>query len=256
MMSGFEVAEARLGQGAGSDQPNLAVEQTAGSHALARGCSPWRSPHRRRVSPVAAIGIGAAAGGRRDPVIDRRIVIRSLALGTVVLPRVSHAQAGRKVYRIGILGLGQTSQLVGPQPKAPDINALLRGLRELGYVYGEQFVTEPRGAEGRPERYPILAAELVRLNVDVIVAAGPALPALKQATSTIPVVMSGAGDPVAVGLVQSLRHPGGNFTGLSLQSVEVTGKRLEILKEFVPGPEQVAVLRASVSLRLLDRNSG
>src|SRR6202035_1896013 len=111
---------------------------------------------------------------------------------------------------IGMLGLSETSDMVGPQPRAPAHNALLRGLRELGYVYGEQFVTEPRGAAGKPERFPGLAAELVRLQVDVIVAAGPTLPALKQATSTIPVVMGGAGDPVGAGYVQSLGHPGGN----------------------------------------------
>jgi len=180
--------------------------------------------------------------------MDRRAFIGSLALVTLVAPRVTHAQATRKVYRIGILGLGRASSGTGPQPQAPEISAFLRGLRELGYVYGEQFVTERRGAEGRPERYPILAAELVRLQVDVIVAAGPTLPALKQATSTIPVVMAAAGDPVGLGLVQSLRHPGGNFTGLSLQSVELTGKRLELLKELVPGAAPVAVLWDRASL--------
>jgi putative ABC transport system substrate-binding protein len=121
-------------------------------------------------------------------------------------------------------------------------------LRELGYVYGEHFVTEPRGGEGKPERFPNLAAELVRLQVDVIVAGGPTLPALKQATSTIPVVMAGAGDPVALGFVQSLGRPGGNFTGLSLQSIETTGKRLELLKELVPGAAPVAVLWHRASL--------
>ena len=109
-------------------------------------------------------------------------------------------------------------------------------------------MTEPRGGEGRPDRYPGLAAELVRLQVDVIVAAGPTLAALKQATSTIPVVMGGAEDPVGQGFVRSLGHPGGNFTGLSLQSVELTGKQLELLKELVPGAAPVAVLwdRASI----------
>jgi putative ABC transport system substrate-binding protein len=115
-------------------------------------------------------------------------------------------------------------------------------LRELGYVYGEQFVTEPRGGEGKPERLPDLAAELVRLQVDVIVAAGPTLRALKQATSTIPVVMAAADDPVGLALVQSLAHPGRNFTGLSNQSVETTGKRLELLKELVPAAVVVAGL--------------
>jgi putative ABC transport system substrate-binding protein len=122
------------------------------------------------------------------------------------------------------------------------VNALLHGLRGLGYVYGEHFVTEPRGGEGKPERFPNLAAELVRLQVDVIVAAGPMLPALKQATSAIPVVTTGAGDPVGQGFVQSLGRPGGNVTGLSIQFTETTGKRLELLKELVPGAAPVAVL--------------
>jgi putative ABC transport system substrate-binding protein len=86
-------------------------------------------------------------------------------------------------------------------------------------VYGQHFVTEPRGAEGKPELYPGLAAELVRLQVDVIVSSGPTLAALKQATSTTPIVMAAAIDPMGEGLVQSLGHPGGNFTGLSSQSV-------------------------------------
>ena len=180
--------------------------------------------------------------------MDRRAFFSSLALASILVPYISHAEAARKIYRIGILGLGQTSRIAGPQPQGPDIGAFVRGLRELGYVYGEQFVTEPRGAAGRPERFPILAAELVRLQVDVIVAPGPALPALKQATSTIPVVMSAAGDPVALGLVQSLSHPGGNFTGLSLESVELTAKRLELLKDLVPGGAPVAVLWDSYSL--------
>ena len=175
--------------------------------------------------------------------MDRRAFIGSLALGTLAVPRAARAQPARKVYRIGILGsLMTTSGMVGPQPRYPFTSALLRGLRELGYVYGEHFVTEPRGGEGKPERFPNLAAELVRLQVDVIVAGGPMLPALKQATSTIPIVMTGAADPVREGFVQSLGRPGRNFTGLSFQSVETTGKRLELLKELVPTSALVAVL--------------
>jgi putative ABC transport system substrate-binding protein len=115
-------------------------------------------------------------------------------------------------------------------------------LRELGYVYGEHFVTEPRGGEGQLERFPDLVAELARLRVDVIVASGPVLPALKQATSTIPVVMTGSADPVGQGFAESLGRPGRNFTGLSLQLRETTAKRLELLKELVPGPAPAAVL--------------
>src|SRR5437867_4800575 len=153
--------------------------------------------------------------------MDRRaFVAGTLAVGTLAMLRTALAQPARKVSRIGILGSGMSSEMVGPRPRSPSVDAFLRGLRELAYVYGEHFVTEPRGSAGRPERLPSFAAELVRLQVDVIVAAGFALPALKQATSTIPVVMAAASDPVGSGFVQSLARPGGNVTGLSLQSME------------------------------------
>ena len=182
--------------------------------------------------------------------MNRRRFICRLALGTLSAPRVVAAQPARKVYRIGILSASAvTSDLVGPQPRSAYTGALLRGLSELGYVYGEHFVTEPRGGGGTPGRFSDLAAELVRLRVDVIVAGGPALAALKQATSAIPIVMVGTGDPVGAGFVQSLAHPGGNITGLSLQSTELMGKRLELLKELVPGPAPVAVLWHRASLR-------
>jgi putative tryptophan/tyrosine transport system substrate-binding protein len=173
-------------------------------------------------------------------VIDRRAFIGSLFLGALAGPGGAPAQPARKVYRIGLLGAGQTSDMVGPQPRSAFISALLHGLRDLGYAYGEHFVTEARGAESKPARLPGLAAELVRLQVDVIVAGQPALSALKQATSTIPIVMGGAGDPVGQGFIQNLARPGSNFTGMSLQTVDTTGKRLEILKELVPGAAPVA----------------
>jgi putative ABC transport system substrate-binding protein len=135
--------------------------------------------------------------------------------------------------------------LTGPESyRVPFTAALLRGLRELGYVYGRDFVTEPRGTEGRIETIAPIVAELVRLQVDVIVAGGSSLDALKQATSTIPVVIPGTSDPVAEGYVRSLSRPGGNFTGFSFQMAETTGKRLELLKEIVPGAAPVAVLWA------------
>jgi putative tryptophan/tyrosine transport system substrate-binding protein len=169
-----------------------------------------------------------------------RLAVGGATVGLLAAPHVILAQPARNVARIGMLGLAPSAEMIGPQPKSPSAEALLRGLRELGYVYGEHFVTEPRGAEARPERFPALMADLIRLRV--IVAAGPALPALKQATSTIPVVMAADSDPVARELVQSLGRPGGNFTGLSFQSVETTGKRLELLKELVPGAALVAVI--------------
>ncbi len=116
--------------------------------------------------------------------MDRRAFIGSLALGIVPMPRVATAQSARKVYRIGILSIGATSILGGPQPQSPSAIAFLRGMGELGYVYGQHFVTEARGTEGKPERSPVLAAELVRLRMDAVVASGPTLPALKQATTT------------------------------------------------------------------------
>ena len=141
-----------------------------------------------------------------------------------------------------MLGLAATADLVGPQPRSASTTALLAGMRELGYVYGDHFVTEPRGAHAQPKRFPDLVTELLRAQVDVIVAVGPALPMLKRATTTVPVVMAAAVDPVAQGFAQSLGRPGGNFIGLSLQSLEITGKRLELMKELVPGAATLAVL--------------
>lgn len=170
---------------------------------------------------------------------------RALVVGAVltVVSRAGITQSARGVYRIGTVGVGfSTTAMAGPQPQSPPAQALLRGMRELGYRYGEHFVTEPRSAEGQVERFPALAAELVGLRVDMIVAAGPALASLKLATSTIPIVMAGAEDPVGLGVVKSLSKPETNFTGLSNQAVEATVKKLEMLKEIVPGKAPVAVL--------------
>ena len=179
--------------------------------------------------------------------MDRRAFIGSLGLGVLARPHESDAQSARGVPRIGILSFaGTAAEIIGPNPSRPPIKALLRGLQELGYVYGRDFVTEPRAGEGRPERWPALVAELVRLQVEVIVAPGPNLAALKQATSTIPIVMAAATDPVGDGYVRSLGRPGSNFTGLSLQETETTGKRLELLKELVPSAALVAVVWANL----------
>ena len=171
--------------------------------------------------------------------IDRRTFLAGFA---ALAARTADAQSGRKIYRIGIVGITATADLVGPKPRSGTADALLRGMRELGYVYGEHFVTEARGSESRPERFPGLAAELVALQVDVIVATGGALPALRQATSTIPVVMAAANDPVAAGYVRSLSRPGGNITGMSLQAIELTAKRLELLNELVPAPSPLGIV--------------
>jgi putative tryptophan/tyrosine transport system substrate-binding protein len=153
------------------------------------------------------------------------------------------AQQTSKVYRIGVLGLGQvTSEMTGPQPKSRWVKALLDGLRERGYVYGIQFVTEPRGAEGKPDRFPSLIDELLRSRVDVIVSVAAALSALKSATSTVPIVMIGGWDLVGGGFAQSLSRPGGNITGLGDQGNDLMGKRLELLKEVTPTTAPVGVV--------------
>src|SRR6266567_3152436 len=182
--------------------------------------------------------------------MDRREFTARLALIALGVSGAVSAQPVRKLYRIGILGIGPTSDMAGPQPSWPSTKALLGGMQDLGYTYGEQYVTVPRGAAGNPDRYPALAAELVQLKVDVILAGGgPTVPALKQVTTTIPIVMAASGDPVADGYVQSLAHPGGNITGLSLQSTETTAKRLELIKELIPGPAPVAVFWNMASIQ-------
>jgi len=177
--------------------------------------------------------------------MDRRAFISGITLALLAAPLGAESQAVRKVWRIGIITISSSSLAsVGPEPSTRPIAALLHGLRDLGYVYGRDFVTEPAAAEGRIERIPALAAELARLKVDVIVAPGPALAGLKAARITIPIVMAGAvTDPVQAGLATSLARPGGNFTGLSLLIAELDRKRLELLTEIVPGASRVAVLR-------------
>ncbi len=162
-----------------------------------------------------------------------------LAIGILVAPLAADAQQAGKVPRIGIL-----STL---SPEFPTTHALLdafrQGLRERGYVEGKNIAIEERSAQGRFERLPELAAELVRLKVDLIVAAGtPGARAAKQATSTIPIVAPAMGDPVEDGLVQSLARPGGNITGLTFLGPELVAKRLQLLKEAVPRVSRVAAL--------------
>jgi len=149
----------------------------------------------------------------------------------------AEAQQPKKVPRIGFL-LG-----VSPSAMAPRTEAFRQGLRELGYVEGKNIIIEWRYAEGKLDRLPALAAELVRLNVEVIVTGGPqATRPAKEATATIPIVMGFDNDPVGSGFVASLARPGGNITGLSSLSPEISGKQLELLKEVVPRLSRVAVL--------------
>jgi len=167
-----------------------------------------------------------------------RTLAITLALGILATPIAAEAQVPAKVPRIGFLAS------YSPTNNAHFLEAFRQGLRELGYVDGQNIAIEYRFAEGRPERLPALAAELVRLKVDVIVTGGPPAPeATKQATSTIPIVFAVTGDPVAEGLVASIARPGGNITGLASIASETVGKQLELLKEVVPKVSRVAVLQ-------------
>ena len=160
----------------------------------------------------------------------------------LLLQSSAEAQQPTKIPRIGHLA---TTSL----PLVPArIEAFRQGLRELGYVEGKNIVIEWRYAEGKPDRLPALAAELVRLKVDVIVTGGPAATrAAKEATSTIPIVMAQDSDPVGSGFVASLARPGGNITGLATLAPELSGKQLELLKEIVPKLSRVAVFGNSTN---------
>jgi putative tryptophan/tyrosine transport system substrate-binding protein len=163
----------------------------------------------------------------------------TLAFTLLVAPLAADAQQATTVHRVGRL-LSAGSPAAGPDPS---FEAFRQGLRELGYVEGQNVVIADRYAEGSPERLRDLATELVRLPVDVIVAEGAAaIRAAQQATRTIPIVMAATGDPVGQGFVASLARPGGNITGLSFLSAELPGKRLELLKEAVPQSTRSAVL--------------
>ena len=159
-----------------------------------------------------------------------------LALGLLAAPLVAEAQQpSTKTARIGYVSLRS-----GPEHLD---EAFRQGLRELGYVEGQNISVEYRWADWKPDRIPALAEELVRLKVDVIVAvAGPTVRAVGKAVKTIPVVFLTGGDPVGTGLVASLDRPGGNLTGVSLLTSELNAKRLELLKQAVPGVSRVAVL--------------
>jgi putative tryptophan/tyrosine transport system substrate-binding protein len=167
--------------------------------------------------------------------------ITVLALSAMLLALCSSAQAqqAKKVFRIGYLSTVERTR------DSARAEAIRLALRELGYIEGQNIATEYRYAEGKIDRYPELAAELVRLKVDLLVAAGGSelIRAAKNATKTIPIVMTGIGaDPVAAGLIDSLARPGGNVTGITNVSDELSGKQLELLKEAVPKLAHVAVL--------------
>jgi putative tryptophan/tyrosine transport system substrate-binding protein len=167
----------------------------------------------------------------------RREFIAGLGGAVAAWPLGAGAQQSGKLPTIGVLGT--TTPLVESQPLA----AFVQRLRELGWMEGRTVAIEARWAEGRSERFAEIAAELVRLKVDVIFTYGtPPVLALKQATSVIPIVFASAADPVGTGLVASLARPGGNVTGLSNQQADTAAKRLELLREVIPGLARLAIL--------------
>jgi putative ABC transport system substrate-binding protein len=182
--------------------------------------------------PRHTAGVGAQPGSRASGLTIAVILGAMLA----TLPAV--AQAPSRVFRVGHLGAP------GPTPDGGPPRPLREALRGLGYIEGQNVVYETRFAEGKFERLPDLAAELVRLKVDVIVAqGGAATEAARRATRTVPIVMAPAsGDAVAVGWIATLARPGGNITGLSDESIELSAKRMELLKEAVPEAASIAIL--------------
>ena len=157
--------------------------------------------------------------------------------GAATWPLAAHAQRpGKRVPRVGVL-------LYGTPDTDPNYGSFLRGLRELGYVEGQTIVLEPRSAESKPERLPVLARELVAAKPDLIyVLGGDVAPFVRSATSTIPIVMAVSNDPVQSGLVASLARPGGNVTGVTFVSSDLAAKRLQLLRELAPQLARVAVL--------------
>jgi putative ABC transport system substrate-binding protein len=166
----------------------------------------------------------------------RREFTKLVGSAALVWPLAVGAQQAGKVRRIGILDT-TTREL------NEDIAALFKGLLAFGYIEGQNLIVEYRSADGRNERLPDLVSELLRLNLDLIVVRGtPEIIAIKNANGKIPIVMSAVVDPVGLGLAASLNHPGGNITGMSSMVTELEAKRLEILREIVPGMKRMALL--------------
>ena len=171
----------------------------------------------------------------RGKLMERRQFIRGLCSGLVAWPLAAYAQQIDQPQRIGILGADATVW-------KPWMAAFIARLRELGWIVGENIAIEYRWAEGISRRVSEIAAEFLRQDVDVIVTYGTAVPLLKQATTTIPIVFAVAYDPVRDGLVQSLAHPGGNVTGMSIHQLDLVDKRLELLRQVIPHLYRLAIL--------------
>jgi putative ABC transport system substrate-binding protein len=169
----------------------------------------------------------------------RREFLTLLGGAAVPWPLTARAQqAVGKVWRIGML------ETAPQEASAANVAAFQKGLRELGYVVGQNLAIEYRSSDGHNERLPALVSELIRLNVDLIALRGtPQAQAVRNATSTLPIVMTAVADPVGSGIVASLAHPGGNITGLSSFDTELEAKRIELLKEIVPGLRRLGTIR-------------
>jgi ABC-type uncharacterized transport system substrate-binding protein len=186
--------------------------------------------------------LSAVGNNPRAKPMRGKIFVGLLATVLLTTAPPTQAQQPARFHQIGYLSTDSPSTI------AARIEAFRQGLRELGYVEGKNIVIEWRFAEGKADRLPGLAAELVRLKVDAIVTSGPAATrAAKQATVTIPIVTAQDPDPVGNGLVASLARPGGNITGLSTLAPEIDGKKLELLKDIVPRLSRVAVLASSTT---------
>ena len=186
--------------------------------------------------------------------MSRRRFIGAVAAGLVTMPWVSRAQDAARIWRIGFLEAG------APAANQHFLDAFKRGLREQGYVEGQNVVVVERWADGNVERFPVLLDELVQAKVDIIVVAStPGAVAAKAAVKTIPVIFVGAGDPVGVGIVASLGRPGGNLTGFSQAEEEgLVGKRIELFREAVPPIDRLALVwnpRAPSVARLKEARS-
>ena len=169
--------------------------------------------------------------------MNKKVIGLALSALLLALSFTAEAQQAKKVPRIGVLAS------TTPSSMKDTLDPFRQRLHELGYVEGKNIVFEYRWGEGNADRFPILAAELVRLKVDVILAnSTPIAMAAKKATTTIPIVVTNLSDPVATGLVSSLARPGGNITGITIMNEELAGKRLELLKETAPKVSRVAVL--------------
>jgi putative ABC transport system substrate-binding protein len=178
--------------------------------------------------------------------ISRRTFLLAIG-GTVLMPLAAEAQPAAKVYRVGLVFPSPpVSEMAGPEPVNLAARAFVQGLRALGYVEGRNLILERRSAEGRFERFAPIVADLVSLDVDVIVVSSTSLAQrAREVTTAVPIVMGAVADPVGSGLVESLARPGGNVTGLTLDvGPEIQGKRLELLKGAVPRVSRIAFLGA------------